>query len=129
VLICEEGIYVLETQSTLYVPQTIGTRNVIMGNRIVAKPNLYCINYHRTNHNVETCRSKKREEPTIAITTAIIQASKAPRPLNCPCHICGIVGHKLMKNLKSGEMQNMFKDKESQTTKSKPTNEVKVITA
>jgi hypothetical protein len=77
---------------------------------------------------VETCRNKKREEPTIAITETTIQVGKALIPLNYPCHICGIMGHKVRNYLKFGEMQNMFKDKGSQTTKSKPTIEVKVIT-
>ncbi len=29
---------------------------------------MYCINYYCTNHNVETYKSKKEEEPTIATT-------------------------------------------------------------
>jgi hypothetical protein len=72
---------------------------------------------------VETCINKKKEEPTIATT----QANKRPRPLNYPCHICGIMGDKLMKYLRFGEMQNMFKDKGGQTIKSKPVAEVKVV--
>jgi hypothetical protein len=38
-----------------------------MGNHILAKPSMYCTNYHYTNHRVEACKSKK-EEPTIAVT-------------------------------------------------------------
>ncbi len=127
-LICEEGIYMLEAQNTLFVPQTTKTGSVVMGNQTITKPNLYCTNYRHTNHNVETCRNKKREEPTIAITETTIQVGKALIPLNYPCHICGIMGHKVRNYLKFNEMQNMFKDKGSQTTKSKPTIEVKVIT-
>jgi len=111
VLICEEGIYMLEAQDTLFVPQTIRTGNVVMGNQTVAKPNLYCTNYYHTNHNVETCRNKKKEEHTIITTETTIQIGKAPRPLNYVFHICGIVGHKLTNYLKFGEMQSMFKDK------------------
>ncbi len=55
--------------------------------------------------------------------------SKPPRPLNYPCHICGIVGHKLTNCPRFGEMQNMFKDKRGQTLESKPIIEVKTITA
>ncbi len=110
-MICEKGIYVFEAQSTLSIPQTTETRSVVMGNQIIAKPNLFCTNYHRTNHNMETCRGKKEEEPTITTIEAIIQVGKAPRPLNYPCHICGIVGHKLMNCLKFGEMQNMSRIK------------------
>ncbi len=127
-LICEEGIYMLETQNSLFVPQTTGMGSVVMGNQTIAKPNLYCTNYHHIKHNVETCKKNESEEPTITTIETTIHASKVPRPLNYPYHICGIVGDKLMNCLKFGEMQNMFKDKGSQTTKSKPRIEVKVIT-
>jgi hypothetical protein len=30
--------------------------------------------------------------------------SEPPRPLNYPCHICGIMGHKLMRYLKFRKM-------------------------
>ncbi len=56
---------------------------------------MYYTNYHHTNHNVETCENKKKEIHVIAITGVTTQASKPPIPLNYPCHICGIVGHKL----------------------------------
>jgi hypothetical protein len=65
-----------------------------VGNLIAAKPSMYYTNYCHTNHNVKTCRSKK-EEPTIVATKVATQTSKPPRLLNYPCHICGIVGHKL----------------------------------
>jgi hypothetical protein len=65
-----------------------------MGNHVLAKPSMYCTNYHYTNHKVETCKSKK-EEPAIAITKPSVQVGKPFRPLNYPCHICEIMGHKL----------------------------------
>jgi len=46
-----------------------------MGNEIVTKRNMYYTNCHRTNHNVETCRSKKKEEPIVIATKAIMQVS------------------------------------------------------
>jgi len=70
---------------------------------------------------VETYKIKKKEEPTIATTEATTHARKPLRPLNYPCHIYGIMGHKLKKCPRFGEMQNMFKDKGGQTIKSKPT--------
>jgi len=76
---------------------------------------------------VETCKSKKKEEPNVAFVEATTQASKPPRSLNYPCHICKIVSHKLMNCRRFGEMQNMFKDKGGQTTKTKPTIKVKVV--
>ncbi len=71
---------------------------------------MYCTNCHHTNQNVKTCRSKK-EEPTITTIEAITHANKPPKPLNYPCHICGIMKHKLMNYPIFGEMQIIFKDK------------------
>jgi hypothetical protein len=49
-----------------------------MGNQIVAKPIMYCTNCHHTNHNMETYRSKRKEEPTIAPTEATSKVDKFP---------------------------------------------------
>jgi len=45
------------------------------------------------------------------IVEVIAQVGKPPKPLNYPCHICGIVGHKLMNFPRFGEMEIVFKDK------------------
>jgi len=50
------------------------------------------------------CKSNKKEEPIVTIVKVNAQATKPPRPLNYPCHICGIVGHKLTKCPKFDEM-------------------------
>ncbi len=34
---------------------------------------MYCTNCHRTNHNVETCRVKRKEDLVLAIFEVIIQ--------------------------------------------------------
>jgi hypothetical protein len=34
-----------------------------------------------------------------------------PRPLNYPCHICRIMGHKLMNSPRFGKMETMFKNR------------------
>jgi hypothetical protein len=51
------------------------------------------------------------EEPTIATIKTTTKVGKPLRPLNYPCRICGVVGHKLTNCPRFGEMQNMFKDK------------------
>ncbi len=57
------------------------------------------------------CKSNKKEELIVTIVKVNAQAAKPPRPLNYPCHICGIVGHKLTKCPKFDEMWIMFKGK------------------
>ncbi len=47
----------------------------------------------------------------IVVVEVIAQVGKPPKPLNYPCHICGIVGHKLMNSPRFGEMEIMFKNK------------------
>ncbi len=79
-------------------------------------------------HNMEMCKSKKKK-PNVFISKVNAQASKPPKPLNYPCHICGIVGHKLTNYLKFVKMQTMFKDKGRKTIKNKPIAEVKVANA
>jgi hypothetical protein len=101
------------------------TWSVDAKNQIATKLSMYYINCHRTNHNVETYKSK--EEPTITAIEATTQVGKTPRPLNHPCHICGIVGHKLMNYPRFGQMQSMFKDKKGQSTKSKRSTKVKMV--
>jgi hypothetical protein len=39
------------------------------------------------------------------------QATKLPRPLIYPYHICEVIGHKLTTCPKFSEMHNTFKDK------------------
>jgi hypothetical protein len=76
---------------------------------------------------VETCKSKKKEDPIVIAIETIIRVDKPPRPLNYPCHICGIVGHKLINCPRFGEMQTMFKYKRGSTTKFKLIAEVKMV--
>jgi hypothetical protein len=65
---------------------------------------------------METCKSNKKEEPIVVVVETIIQVGQPSRPLNYPCHICGIVGHKLMNCPRFGEMKTMFKYKRGSTT-------------
>ncbi len=97
-----------------------------MGNQIIAKPNMYYTNCHRIIYNVETCKNKKKEESIVVLDEVNTQAAKLLRPLNYPCHIYGIVGHKLTNFFKFGEMQTMFKDKGGENIENKPIVEVKV---
>jgi hypothetical protein len=68
-----------------------------------------------------------KEEPNVASTEATTEVGKPSRPLNYPCHICGIIDHKLMNCPNFSKMQTMFKDKGGNTIKSKL--EVKIVDA
>jgi len=37
---------------------------------------MYYTNYHRTNHNVETCRVKRKKDPILIVSKATTQQIK-----------------------------------------------------
>jgi len=69
---------------------------------------------------------RKKEETIVAIVEVNTQVAKLLRPLNYPCHIYGIVGHKLTKCLNFVEMQTMFKDKGGKNIENKPMAKIKI---
>jgi predicted metal-binding protein len=70
-----------------------------------------CTNYHMTNHNVETCRVKRKEDSILTIFKITIQQIKVHRLVKYSCHICGDTGHKIIDCPKYNDMQNLFKNK------------------
>jgi hypothetical protein len=46
-------------------------------------------NCHRTNHNVETCRVKRKEDLVLAVFKVTTQHIKVQKPMRYSCHICG----------------------------------------
>ncbi len=55
---------------------------------------MYCTNYHKTNHNVETCRVKRKEDFVPIVFEVTTQHIKVQRPMRFSCHTCGDIGHK-----------------------------------
>jgi predicted metal-binding protein len=72
---------------------------------------MYYTNYHKTNHNVETCRVKRKEDLVPTISDVTTQQIKVHRHVRYSCHICGNTGHKITDCPKYSDMQNMFKNK------------------
>ncbi len=63
-----------------------------------------------TNHNVETCKKKKKQ--TIMATIKAIQTNQKPQKTSSyACHNYGLNGHKMIDCLKFVEMQKMFHGK------------------
>jgi hypothetical protein len=75
---------------------------------------MYYINYHKKNHNVETCRVK--EDLVSIVSEVIIQQIKVQRHVKYSYHICGDTRHKIIDCPKYSDMQNMFKNKRVKTT-------------
>jgi len=61
-LVCEEGISEVGDISNLLIPQTNKTTLIQKPRTVIEKIKMYCTNYHMTNHNVETCRVKRKED-------------------------------------------------------------------
>jgi hypothetical protein len=72
---------------------------------------MYCTNFHRTNHNVETCRVKRKEDLVPIVFEVTTQHIKVQRSVKYSCYICGDTKHKIIDCLKYSDMQNMFKNK------------------
>jgi predicted ATPase len=68
------------------------------------KTSKHCTNYGQDNHNVETCKVKKKEEPIIATIKCTNQPLKGLKNNLCVCHIYGLHGHKMMNCPKFVEM-------------------------
>jgi hypothetical protein len=68
-----------------------------------------------TNHNVETCRVKRKENH-VPIVSGTIQEIKIQRLVRYFYHICGEIGHKIIDCLNYNDMQNMFKNKRIKPT-------------
>jgi hypothetical protein len=56
------------------------------------------------NHNVETCRIKRKENPIPAISEVTTQHIKVQKPMRYFCHICGDIGHKIIDCPKYNDM-------------------------
>jgi hypothetical protein len=65
---------------------------------------MYCTNYHRTNHNVETYRVKTKEDHVLIVFEVITQHIKVQRPVRYSYHICGDIRHKIIKCPKYNDM-------------------------
>lgn len=70
---------------------------------------LFYIYYNYTNHIVNTCCNKG--ELVVIVLEVIVKSSKSPKPMNYPCHIYRVIGHKMVDCSRFSEMQNLFKDK------------------
>jgi len=78
---------------------------------------MYYINCHRTNHNVETCRVKRKEDHVLVVSEVTIQQIKVQRHVKYSCHIYGDTRHKIIDFPKYNDMQNMFKNRMKTTKK------------
>jgi len=110
-LVCEEGISKVEAISNALEPHSSKIILVQKPQTITEKIGMYYTNCHRTNHNVETCRVKRKEELVPAIFDITTQHIKVQKPMRYFCHICGDTRHKLIDYPKYNDMQNMFKNK------------------
>jgi hypothetical protein len=85
------------------------------------------MNYGMTNHNVETCRKKKKQTKVATIKAA--QPSQKPQNTSsCACHIYGLNGHKMIDCPKFVEMLKMFHEKSMVVIKVQLIVETQIIT-
>ncbi len=56
---------------------------------------MYYTNCYRTNHNVETCKIKRKEESMLVVFKVTTKQIKVQKPVMYSCHIYGDIGHKI----------------------------------
>jgi len=66
-LVFEEGIYEIEAINNMLVSQSNKKISIQKHQKILKKIGKYYTNYHKTNHNVETYRVKRKEDHVHAI--------------------------------------------------------------
>jgi hypothetical protein len=62
-LVCEEGIFKVKAIINLLTPHSSKIVLVQRPQTILKKTWMYYTNCHNTNHNVETCIIKRKEDP------------------------------------------------------------------
>jgi hypothetical protein len=65
---------------------------------------MYYTNYHKTNHNVETCKVKRKEKSILINSKVTTHQIKVQRPMKYYCHICNETGHRITDCLKFNGM-------------------------
>jgi hypothetical protein len=78
---------------------------------------MYFTNYHKTNHNVENYRGKRKEDHVPTIYEVTTEHIKIKIHVKYSRHIYGDIGHKIIDCLKYNDMQNMFTNKGVKTTR------------
>jgi hypothetical protein len=59
-MLCEEGMITAEARSALSIPKSIKQTVPTKTQSNIGKTDKHCTNYWMINHNVETCRKKKK---------------------------------------------------------------------
>jgi hypothetical protein len=73
-MLCEEGMIIVEARSALSIPQSTKQTTLMKTQSNIGKTNKYCTNCGMMNHNVETCKKKKKK--TMVATTKGAQPSQ-----------------------------------------------------
>jgi len=65
---------------------------------------MYYTNCHKTNHNVESFRVKRKKKSIPTIYEVTSSQIKVQRLMRYSCHICCEIGHKIIDYLKYNDM-------------------------
>jgi hypothetical protein len=109
-MLCEEGMTTIEARNALSVLHNIKEVILAKTENNTRKNHKHCTNYGMANHNMETCRKKKRGT-TMATIEEAKPSQKTQKTSSYACHIFGLNGHKMIDCPKFVEMQKMFHGK------------------
>ncbi len=109
-MLCEEGMTIIKARNALSIPQITKQTSLVETQNNMRQIDKHCTNYGMMNHNVETCKKKKKQ--TIVATTKATEPSQKPQKTSSyACHNCGLNGHKMIDCPKFVEIQKMFHGK------------------
>ncbi len=103
-MVCEEGIFEVEAINNLSIPQSNKTILAHKPWTIIEKLIMHYTNCHRTNHNVETYRVKRKEDLVLIVFEVTTQHIKVHRLMRYSCHIYGDTRHKIIDYPKYHDM-------------------------
>jgi hypothetical protein len=103
-LVCEKGISEVEAINNLLILQNSKTILVEKPQAIIEKIRMYYTNCHWTNHNVKTCRVKRKEESIHVVCKVTTQQIRVQRPVKYSCHIWYETRHKIIECSKFNDM-------------------------
>jgi hypothetical protein len=98
-MLCEEIMTITEGRDVFSIPHNTKQVAPPKAQSNIKKNDKYYTNCGMNNHNVETCKKKKKE--TTLTTRESTQLSQKPRETSSyACYICGLNGHKMTNCLK-----------------------------
>ncbi len=103
-MVCEKGIFKVESINNLLVPQNSKTILNQKPYTFIKKTGMHYTNCHKTNHNLKHVKSKNKIKIILVVFKVTTQQIKIQRPMGYSCHICDEIRHRITDYPKFNDM-------------------------